>query len=76
MSGLSSGTRLSHKGYDALVSLASNDIFYGKVLDVEALLIFEGATIEIAKTNFEKLVDYYILHNKNNAATCGSKVSA
>jgi len=60
MSDLSSDIRFEHKGYTGLAKQASNRVFYGKVSVVQALLMFEGATLEDTRRNFESIVDEYI----------------
>ena len=52
---------LEYKGYVGSVELsASDDVLFGKVLDVPALISYEGQTLQELTRDFHNAVDDYL----------------
>lgn len=52
---------LSYKGYHGTVEYSlSDNILYGKVIDINGLISYEGKTIEELKKDFQGAVDDYL----------------
>lgn len=53
--------RLTHKGFIGSVNFSTNDqVFYGKVEDINDLVTFEGPTIDELENAFKIAVDLHI----------------
>lgn len=53
---------LHYKGYFGTVEYSSqDDCLFGKVLGLSSLYLYEGTTVTELKSNFEEMVDSYIL---------------
>lgn len=52
---------LQYKGYYATVHFSvEDDVFYGKLLAIDDLVSFEGASVKDLKKNFHEAVDDYL----------------
>ena len=52
---------LSYKGYHGTVEYSLEDqLLFGKVIDTQSLISYEGSTIEELKEDFEGAVDDYL----------------
>jgi predicted HicB family RNase H-like nuclease len=52
---------LQYKGYYASLHFSSEDeVFYGKLLGIDDLVNFEGASVKELKKNFREAVDDYL----------------
>lgn len=52
---------LQYKGYYASVHFsAADEVFYGKILGINDLISFEGASVKELKTSFEEAVEDYL----------------
>jgi len=52
---------LEHKGYYASVHFnAKDEVFYGKLVGIEDLVVFEGASVKELKKSFHASLDDYL----------------
>jgi predicted HicB family RNase H-like nuclease len=52
---------LQHKGYMASIQFSDkDDVFYGKILGIDDLVSFEGASEDELKNSFIEAVDDYV----------------
>lgn len=58
---------IRYKGYTGSISFSKEDnVYYGKLLDVPALVSFEGSTEEELLDDFHNAVNEYIESSENN----------
>ena len=61
---------LQYKNYIASIHFSSTDeVFYGKVLGINDLISFEGASLKELKKAFEEAVEDYLETNKELSRT-------
>lgn len=54
---------LSYKGYKGSVEYSAADrVFHGKVLFIDSLLMYHGASVDELESSFEDTVDSYLAH--------------
>lgn len=54
-------SQLTYKGYQGTVHYSAEDeVFYGKVLDINDLVSFEGCSVDELKSAFQEAVDDYL----------------
>lgn len=52
---------IQYRNHVGTVEFSKNDgVFYGKVLEINALISYEGATVEELEKDFHEAVDEYI----------------
>jgi len=52
---------MEYNGYYAKIEYSDEDgCFFGKLMDIDDLVLFEGETVEELKKDFKEAVDYYI----------------
>ena len=58
---------LKYKGYTGSIEYSKEDkIFYGKVLNIDSLLLYEGETLELLEQDFRLFVDDHIKFCEDN----------
>lgn len=56
---------LEYKGYFGIVHLsAENDVFYGKIIDINDLVSFEGASVPELKAAFQEAAEDHFVRCK------------
>lgn len=61
---------LSYKGYHGTVDYSLNDgVLYGKVIDVNSTITYEGTTLDELKNDFQGAIDDYLEMCKDHGET-------
>jgi predicted HicB family RNase H-like nuclease len=59
------GNKLSYKGFIGSVNFSAEDqIFHGKIEEINDLITFEGNTFDELEDSFKYMVEEHILDNK------------
>jgi len=61
---------LTYKGYVGTVNFSADDnVFFGKIDDINDLITFEGETVQELKNAFQYMVDEHIKDSENENIT-------